>query len=89
VTHIIRGDDGISNTPRQILIQKAIGAQQPIYAHLPLILAPDRSKLSGRHGAVSDTEYRDKGYYLKLLLTTWLYLDGILEQNRRYLVLMN
>lgn len=62
VTHIIRGDDGISNTPRQILIQKAIGAPQPIYAHLPLILAPDKSKLSGRHGAVAVTDYRNQGY---------------------------
>lgn len=61
VTHIIRGEDGISNTPRQILIQRAIGAPQPLYAHLPLILASDRSKLSGRHGAVSVTEYREKG----------------------------
>jgi len=75
VTHIIRGDDGISNTPRQILIQKAIGAQQPIYAHLPLILAPDRSKLSGRHGAVSVTEYRDKGY-LPEALVNYLALLG-------------
>ncbi len=61
VTHIIRGEDGISNTPRQILIQRGIGASQPIYAHLPLILAPDRTKLSGRHGAVSVTEYKEKG----------------------------
>ncbi len=61
ITHIIRGEDGISNTPRQILIQRGIGAPQPIYAHLPLILAPDRTKLSGRHGAVSVTEYREKG----------------------------
>ncbi len=62
ITHIIRGEDGISNTPRQILIQQAIGASQPIYAHLPLILAPDRSKLSGRHGAVSVTDYKTQGY---------------------------
>lgn len=61
ITHIIRGEDGISNTPRQILIQEAIGAPKPVYAHLPLILAPDRSKLSGRHGAVSVTEYKEKG----------------------------
>ena len=61
VTHIIRGEDGISNTPRQILIQRGIGANQPTYAHLPLILAPDRTKLSGRHGAVSVTEYKEKG----------------------------
>lgn len=68
VTHVIRGEDGISNTPRQILIQQAIGAPQPIYGHLPLILAPDRSKLSGRHGAVSVTEYKDKGYLPEALL---------------------
>jgi glutamyl-tRNA synthetase len=68
ITHIIRGDDGISNTPRQILIQEAIGAPKPIYAHLPLILAADRSKLSGRHGAVSVTEYKEQGYLPEALI---------------------
>jgi glutamyl-tRNA synthetase len=68
VTHIIRGDDGISNTPRQILIQEALGAPRPSYAHLPLILAPDRSKLSKRHGALAVTEYRDEGYLPEALL---------------------
>ena len=62
VSHVIRGEDGISNTPRQILIQEAIGAPRPVYAHLPLILAADRSKLSGRHGAVGVTEYKNMGY---------------------------
>ena len=62
ITHIIRGEDGISNTPRQILIQEALGASQPKYAHIPLILAPDRSKLSKRHGAIALTEFRDQGY---------------------------
>jgi len=62
ITHVIRGEDGISNTPRQILIQEGIGAIRPLYAHVPLILASDKSKLSGRHGAVAVTEYRDKGY---------------------------
>jgi len=62
ITHIIRGEDHISNTPRQILIQRAIGAPEPKYAHIPLILAQDRSKLSKRHGAVSVTEYKKKGY---------------------------
>ncbi len=62
VTHVIRGDDGISNTPRQILIQEGIGAKRPLYAHIPLILAADRSKLSGRHGAVAVTDYREMGY---------------------------
>lgn len=62
ITHVIRGEDHISNTPRQILIQEAIGATRPAYAHLPLILAPDRTKLSKRHGAVSLGEYRDQGF---------------------------
>ncbi len=62
VTHIIRGDDGISNTPRQILIGRTIGAPEPTYAHIPLILASDKSKLSKRHGAVSVNEYRGMGY---------------------------
>lgn len=62
VTHVLRGDDHISNTPRQILIQEAIGAPRPIYAHLPLILAPDRSKMSKRHGAVSLKQYIRAGY---------------------------
>lgn len=62
VTHVLRGDDHISNTPRQILIQEAIGAPRPIYAHLPLILATDRSKMSKRHGAVSLNEYRKAGF---------------------------
>jgi len=63
ITHIIRGEDHISNTPRQILIQEAIGSPRPIYAHLPLILAQDRSKLSKRkHGeSVSLAYYRGQG----------------------------
>ena len=64
ITHVIRGEDHISNTPRQILIQEAIGAPRPVYAHLPIILATDKSKLSKRkHGeSVSVDFYRRKGY---------------------------
>ncbi len=68
ITHVIRGEDHISNTPRQILIQQALGAPQPTYAHLPLVLAHDRSKLSKRHGAQSMTYYRDAGYVPDALL---------------------
>lgn len=68
VTHIIRGDDGISNTPRQILIQEALGAIRPIYTHLPMILAPDKTKLSKRHGALAVTEYREEGYLPEAVL---------------------
>ena len=62
VTHVIRGEDHISNTPRQILILEALGFERPQYAHIPLILAPDRSKLSKRHGAVSVNEYKAQGF---------------------------
>lgn len=75
VTHVIRGEEHISNTPRQILIQEALGAPRPTYVHLPLILAPDRSKLSKRHGAVSLHEYREMGY-LKEALINYLALLG-------------
>ncbi|OHA59469.1 MAG: hypothetical protein A2589_01235 [Candidatus Vogelbacteria bacterium RIFOXYD1_FULL_46_19] len=68
ITHIIRGEDHISNTPRQILIQEAINAPTPLYAHLPLVLAPDRSKLSKRKGALALTEYRKQGYLPEALL---------------------
>lgn len=62
VTHVIRGEDHISNTPRQILIVRALGAIEQSYAHIPLILASDKSKLSKRHGAVSVNEYTRLGY---------------------------
>lgn len=62
ITHVIRGEDHISNTTRQILIQEAIGAPRPHYAHLPLILGSDRSKLSKRSGATSLMDYRAEGF---------------------------
>ncbi len=62
MTHIIRGEDHISNTPRQILIYEALGIKPPQFAHIPLLLAKDRSKLSKRNGAVPVTEYRGRGY---------------------------
>lgn len=68
VTHIIRGEDHISNTPRQILIQRAIGAPEPTYAHLPLVLGEDRSKLSKRKGALAVTEYREQGFLPEALV---------------------
>ncbi len=62
VTHVIRAEEWISSTPRHILLYQALGFAPPHFAHLPMILGPDRSKLSKRHGAVSVMEYRDKGY---------------------------
>lgn len=68
VTHVIRGEDHVSNTPRQILIQRAIGATTPIYAHLPLVLGTDKQKLSKRKGALAMTEYRSLGYLPEAIL---------------------
>src|ERR671934_594202 len=62
VTHVIRGEDHISNTPRQMMILKALGADTPVYAHLPLLHGPDGKKLSKRHGAASVQELRDAGH---------------------------
>jgi glutamyl-tRNA synthetase len=62
ITHVVRGADHYSNTPKQILIQQAMGAPTPVYAHLPLLNGPDGKKLSKRHGATSVQDLRDKGY---------------------------
>ncbi|VAV83579.1 Glutamyl-tRNA synthetase [hydrothermal vent metagenome] len=62
ITHIIRGDDHINNTPKQILLYKALGYPIPEFAHLPMILGSDKGRLSKRHGATSVTAYRDMGY---------------------------
>ena len=61
ITHVIRGDDHISNTPKQILIYRALGAEPPTFAHVPMILGPDGKRLSKRHGATAVGEYKDKG----------------------------
>ncbi len=74
ITHVIRGEDHISNTPKQILIQEALGFSHPTYAHLPLILGPDRTKLSKRHGAVAISEYRKKGYLPQALVNFMAFL---------------
>lgn len=68
ITHVIRGDDHLSNTPRQILIYQALGWQPPIFAHHPLILGSDRSPLSKRHGATAVSQYRDEGFLPEALL---------------------
>jgi glutamyl-tRNA synthetase len=62
ITHVIRGDDHINNTPRQINILKALGGEQPVYGHIPMILGPDGEKLSKRHGAVSVVQYHEEGF---------------------------
>jgi glutamyl-tRNA synthetase len=62
ITHVVRGDDHISNTPKQLLLYRAVGAAEPRFAHVPLILGPDKKRLSKRHGATSVTEYARQGY---------------------------
>ena len=68
ITHVIRGDDHVNNTPRQINILKALGAQLPVYGHVPMILGADGEKLSKRHGAVSVMEYPAQGYLPEAML---------------------
>jgi glutamyl-tRNA synthetase len=68
ITHVIRGDDHLNNTPRQINMLRALGASEPVYAHLPMILGPDGAKLSKRHGAVSVLEYDRDGFLPEALL---------------------
>ena len=68
ITHVIRGDDHLNNTPRQLNMLLALGAKAPIYAHLPMILGADGAKLSKRHGAVSVLQYRDDGFLPEAVL---------------------
>ncbi len=75
ITHVIRGEDHISNTPRQILLYEAIGASPPAFGHLSLVLGPDHAPLSKRHGATSVAEFRERGY-LPEALVNYLALLG-------------
>lgn len=75
ITHVIRGEDHLSNTPKQILLYQALGAEIPKFAHISMILRPDRTRLSKRHGATSIAEYRKKGY-LPEALVNYLALLG-------------
>lgn len=82
ISHVIRGEDHISNTPKQILMYEALGAKIPEFGHLGMILAPDRSKLSKRHGATAVSEFVEKGYLIDALvnfvaLLGWSPSDGV------------
>jgi glutamyl-tRNA synthetase len=68
LTHVIRGDDHLNNSPRQINLYRALGAEPPVFAHVPMILGDDGARLSKRHGAVSVMSYRDQGYLPEALL---------------------
>lgn len=75
MTHVVRGEDHLNNTPKQIQVYKALGQQVPVFAHMPMILGPDRSKLSKRHGATSVVDYEKQGY-LPEALVNYLALLG-------------
>ena len=84
VTYVIRGEDHISNTPRQILIQEALGATRPAYVHLPLILDENRAKLSKRSGATSVMEYRNEGILPEALVNYFVLLGWNPGDNREH-----
>ena len=91
ITHVIRGDDHISNTPKQINIIRALGAEPPIYAHVPNVLGTDGKKLSKRHGATGVDELRQQGYYAPALLNFlallgWSYDDRTTVMSRDELI---
>jgi glutamyl-tRNA synthetase len=91
ITHVIRGDDHVSNTPTQINVLRALGAELPVYAHIPNVLGPDGKKLSKRHGAVSVDVFRADGYYAPALmnflaLLGWSYDDKTTVMHRHELI---
>jgi glutamyl-tRNA synthetase len=91
ITHVIRGQDHVSNTPKQLLILEAIGADLPAYAHVPLLNGPDGRKLSKRHGAITVEDFREQGYIPEafvnfLALLGWSYDDHTEVMSRDQLV---
>jgi glutamyl-tRNA synthetase len=68
ITHVVRGNDHLSNTPKQILCYEALGYPRPVFAHIPMILGPDRSRLSKRHGATSVLAFRDEGFLAEAMV---------------------
>ncbi|MBI4336008.1 MAG: glutamate--tRNA ligase [Candidatus Omnitrophica bacterium] len=82
MTHIIRGDDHISNTPKQVVIYEALGIEAPKFCHIPLILGVDRSRLSKRHGATSIRDYREEGYLAEALVNYLCNLGWSMGEDR-------
>ncbi len=82
ITHVIRGEDHINNTPKQILIIEALGFNKPHYAHLPLILDPDRSKMSKRFSATSISEYKEQGYLSEAMINFLALLGWHSKDNK-------
>jgi glutamyl-tRNA synthetase len=91
ITHVLRGEDLLSSTPRQLAVYRALAAPEPLFGHLPMILGPDKKKLSKRHGAVSVEEFRDRGYLAEamvnyLALIGWSFDDKTTVMTRQELV---
>lgn len=84
VTHVVRGEDHLSNTPKQLLVFEALGERAPIYAHLPLLHGPDGKKLSKRHGAASVQELRDQGYLPEAVNNYVALLGAGFDPEREY-----
>lgn len=87
ISHVIRGEDHISNTPKQILLFEALNVCHPIYAHLPLILGPDKSKLSKRHGATSVIEFKKQGYLPEAMINFMALMGWNPKDNRELFTL--
>ena len=85
ITHVIRGDDHISNTPKKVPLYEALGFKQPVFCHIPLILGSDRSRLSKRHGATSLREYREQGFLAEAIVN-YLSLQGWSPGNNQEII---
>ncbi|HSQ58909.1 MAG TPA: glutamate--tRNA ligase [Acidobacteriota bacterium] len=87
ITHVIRGDDHISNTPRQIRLYDALGLAPPVFGHVPMILGPDGTRLSKRHGAQAVTEFRDAGYLPEAMVNFLALLGWAFDGERELFTL--
>jgi glutamyl-tRNA synthetase len=85
ITHVLRGDDHISNTPKQIMLYRALGWQMPAFGHVPLILGPDKTRLSKRHGATAVGEYEKKGFLPEALFNYLALLGWSPGDDREFL----
>ena len=81
ISHVLRGEEWLSSTPRHIMLYNALGYEPPVFAHMPLILGPDRSKLSKRHGAATLAEYREQGYLPETMLNFLALLGWSLDEK--------
>ena len=84
ISHVVRAEEHLSNTPRQILLYEALGFKVPQFAHISLILGKDRSKMSKRHGATSVVQYKEEGYLPEAVVNFLALLGWSPEGKRKY-----